>query len=129
MRRILNLLCWIGVFIVVCLLTSSSTTDRLKTSSSYDVICVYESVSVPSGTKALDSWGSLKEVETLYVPTKIDVGKYSVELTRVDSNFYSICGTDYFIETRFCYEYALREEVVLNITSSYGYSRGEVVFF
>ena len=64
----------------------------------------------------------------MYVPTKIDTGKYEVELTRIDSNFYQIYGTNHYIETKYCYEYATREEAILNITSNYGYTRGEVIY-
>ena len=35
-----------------------------------------------------------------------------------DDNQY--CDTDLFIETRYCYEYAAREEVLLNVTDSSG---------
>lgn len=52
-----------------------------------------------------------------------------MKVTREDSNFYRICGTDIFVETRYCYEYATREEVLLNVTSNYGYTRGEIIFF
>lgn len=118
-----------GFAIATFLLTISSTTPSKKNSSSYNVVCVYEAVDIPSGSKALDTWSNLKEIKAVFVPTKIDKGKYSIEVTRIDSNFYQICGTELYIETQYCYEYATREEVVLNITSNYSNSRGEIVFF
>ena len=125
----LKIITVIGALFTLCLITSASLSPEKASSSSYTVVCVYESIEIPSGSKALDSWGNLKEINDVYVPTKVDKGKYTVELTRIDSNFYRIYGTDLYIETQYCYEYATREEVVLNITSNYGYARGEVVFF
>lgn len=69
-----------------------------------------------------------QEAKAVFVPTKIDTGKYQVELTKIDTDFYQICGTDLYIETKYCHEYAIREEAILNITSNYGYTRGEVIF-
>jgi len=109
--------------------SSSSPVENESQSSSYDIVCIYESVDIPSGSKALDSYGNLTSIQMIYVPTKIDLGKYSVEVTRIESNLYQICGTDLYVETRYCYEYAYREEVVMNVSSNYGYSRGELVFF
>lgn len=119
----------IVALLVCCFLTNSSTSSKAPSSRSYSVLNVYESVDIPDGTKALDSWGNLKEIKDLFVRTEMDTGKYTVEVTRIDSNFYRICGTDLYVETQFCYEYATREEVVLNISSKYGYTKGEVVFF
>ena len=69
-----------------------------------------------------------KDAKAVFVPTKIDTGKYQVELTKIDTDFYQICGTDLYIETKYCHEYAIREDAILNITSNYGYTRGEVIF-
>ncbi len=98
-------------------------------SDKYDIVRFFEQVEVDSGAKAMDTYGSLREIKSLYLPTKIDDGRYTVKVTREDSNFYRICDTDIFIETRYCYEYAIREEVLLNVTSSYGYTCGEIIFF
>ena len=49
-----------------------------------------------SGSKVIDSYGTVKEAKTVLVPTKLKEGKYSVELTKVDSNFYKIYGTDLY---------------------------------
>ena len=95
---------------------------------SYDVAQIYEAVELDSGSKVIDSYGTVKEAKTVLVPTKLKEGKYSVELTKVDSNFYKIYGTDLYIETRYCYEYAIRDEAVLVVESNYGYTRGEVIF-
>lgn len=107
---------------------SSSTTDTLSEASSYDIAGIYEKVELKDGAKVMDSYGNIKDAKAVYVPTKIDTGKYEIELTKIDSNFYQIYGTNLYIETKYCYEYATRDDAILNITSNYGYTRGEVIF-
>ena len=97
-------------------------------SSSYDIAEIYEKVELKSGAKAITNLGGIESAEAVLIPTKVDVGKYEVELTRVDANFYRICGTSLYIETKYCYEYATSDDAILNITSNYGYTRGEVIF-
>ena len=113
--------------ILTMLFTSSSSLSESK-ANSYNIAGIYEKQELKSGAKIIDSYNNVKEAKYVLIPTKIDTGKYSVELTRIDSNFYQICGTSLIIETKYCYEYATRDDAVLNITSSYGYTRGEVIF-
>lgn len=113
--------------LISIVLLSSSSTHKIS-ADSYDIIGVYEKVQLKDGTKVLESYGGLKSVKEVYVPTKIDTGRYEVELTRVESNFYQICGTSVYIETKYCHEYATRDDAILNIRSNYGYTRGEVIF-
>ena len=116
------------LLLVGAILLSSSTHSLSSKVDSYDITGIYEKVELKSGSKVLDSYGNVIDAKAVYVPTKIDTGKYEVELTRIDSNFYQIYGTNLYIETKYCYEYATREEAILNITSNYGYTRGEVIF-
>lgn len=119
------------LILMTCMMTvlfTSSSSLSTSQASSYDIAGIYEKVELKSGSKVLDSYGNVKDAKAVYVPTKIDTGKYEVELTRIDSNFYQICGTNLFIETKYCYEYATRDDAILNVTSSYGYTRGEVIF-
>ena len=97
-------------------------------SSSYDIAGIYEKVELKSGSKVIDAVGSVSDASAVLVPTKVDEGKYEVELTRIDKDFYQICGTSLYIETKYCYEYATWDDAILNITSNYGYTRGEVIF-
>ena len=113
--------------ILTMLFTSSSSLSESK-ANSYNIAGIYEKQELKSGAKIIDSYNNVKEAKYVLIPTKIDTGKYSVELTRIDSNFYQIYGTSIVIETKYCYEYATRDDAVLNITSSYGYTRGEVIF-
>lgn len=116
------------LLLVGAILLSSSTHPLSSKVDSYDIAGIYEKVELKSGSKVLDSYGNVKDAKAVYVPTKIDTGKYEVELTRIDSNFYQIYGTNLYIETKYCYEYATRDDAILNITSNYGYTRGEVIF-
>ena len=124
MKLIVRLL---GVLIISVVISGSSNSSLSK-ANSYDVAGIYERVELKSGSKVLDSYGNIKDAKAIYVPTKIETGKYEVELTKIDSNFYQIYGTNLYIETKYCYEYATRDEAILNITSNYGYTRGEVIF-
>lgn len=125
MPRLLRI---ISLFITGSLILSASTTVSSSKANSYDIAEIYEKVDLKSGSKVLDSYGNVKDAKAVYAPTKIDTGKYEVESTKIDSNFYQIYGTNLYIETKYCYEYATRDEAILNITSNYGYTRGEVIF-
>ena len=117
--------------ILTCLMTilfTSSSSLSTSKASSYDIAGIYEKQELKSGSKVIDSYNDVKDAKYVLIPTKIDTGKYSVELTRIDSNFYQVYGTSIVIETKYCYEYATRDDAVLNITSNYGYTRGEVIF-
>lgn len=96
-------------------------------SEAYDIVEIYERVDVPSGTKASDGY-SVEEIEYIYVPTTIDIGRYSIEVSKEDSNFYRVCGTDLYVETRYCYEYASYTDAILVVESNYGYDKGDLIF-
>lgn len=125
MKSFLNVI--VLLLLIPAFTSAAVSSDR--DSDKYDIVRFYELVDVDTGAKAMDTYGSLHEIKALYLPTKIDEGRYTVKVTREDSNFYRICDTDLFIETRYCYEYATREEVLLNVMSNYGYTRGEIIFF
>lgn len=120
--KILAIACCLPMFISAMPKVSSD-------SETYDISAIYEKIELDRGSKSIDNYGNIKEAKAVLVPTTIDRGRYDVEITRISSNLYQICGTSLYIETKYCYEYATREEVLLNITSSYGYNLGEVIFF
>lgn len=125
MIRIIRLLIFA---LTVPVVLSASTPFLTYSADSYDIAGIYEKVELKDGAKVMDSYGNIKDAKAVYVPTKIDTGKYEIELTKIDSNFYQIYGTNLYIETKHCYEYATRDDAILNITSNYGYTRGEVIF-
>lgn len=99
------------------------------TSSTYSISEIYSGVEPQdSDTKVITSSGELEEVSIILIPTKLDIGKYKIEVTKKAPNIYRIEGTKIYLETKYCYEYANRETVFLNITSSYGYSKGDLIF-
>lgn len=118
----------LSVLFIVNSNNASEIVESVSSGDTYDVAQVYEAVELKSGSKSIDSYGNVEDAKIVLVPTKLDEGKYSVELTKVDSNFYKIYGTDLYIETRYCYEYATRDDAVLIIESNYGYTKGEVIF-
>ena len=123
-----RLLRFLSLLLTATLILSASTTISSSQANSYDIAGIYEKQELKSGSKVIDSYNDVKDAKYVLIPTKIDTGKYSVELTRIDSNFYQVYGTSIVIETEYCYEYATRDDAVLNITSSYGYTRGEIIF-
>ncbi|MCH5327692.1 MAG: hypothetical protein J1E02_01615 [Coprobacter sp.] len=120
--RITILLACIPIFI-----SANHMTDTYS-STSYDIVGIYEKTELKEGAKGLDSYGNIKDIKAVFAPAKMDIGKYEVKLTRIDTNFYNICGTSLYIETKHCNEYATRNDAILNIRSNYGYIRGETIF-
>ena len=90
----------------------------------YSVEAIYEKVDVDRGTIAVDNYGNQREVDYLLVKTSLKSGKYEIELTRKDSNLYQVCGTDIYIKTRYCYEYATYDEVIVVVD----YYSAKVIF-
>ena len=121
MFRILRVL---SLFLTATLILSASTTISNSTANSYDIAGIYEKQELKSGSKVIDSYNDVKDANYVLIPTKVDTGKYEVELTRIDTNFYQIYGTSLVIETKYCHEYVARDDAILSITSNYGYTRG-----
>lgn len=114
-------------YMMTVLFTSSSSLS-ISQANSYDIAGIYEKTELKSGSKAIDSYNDVTDAKFVLIPTRVDTGKYEVELTKIDTNFYQIYGTSLVIETKYCHEYATRDDAILSITSSYGYTRGEVIF-
>lgn len=114
------------IALLIMLLLSSSL---VFAESSYDVSKLYTVIKPASGTKAVGKYDKTIDVEYILTPTKVDTGKYVVEVTKIGDNLYQIKNTDLCVETRYCHEYAsFSEEVVLIIESNYGYNKGKIIF-
>lgn len=97
--------------------------------SSYDIAELYSVIKPASGTKAVGTYEKTIEVKYILSPTKVDKGKYVVNVTKIGDNLYQIKDTDICVETKYCHEWAsYSKEVVLIIESSYGYSKGKIIF-
>lgn len=97
-------------------------------SSSYDVVKVYKGVKLANGAKVLDNYGNVSEATMVLVPTRLDEGVYEISVTRKGPNLYKVEGTSLYIETRYCFEYAYSETVILKYEGFYGYTVGELIF-
>lgn len=122
MKRVLY-----AMLLLVCIPVFASHTSATR-ASSYDITGIYELVELKDGSKSLDSYDNVKDAKAVLVPTSMETGTYEVELTRIDDHFYQIDRSTLYIEAPYCYEYAIQEDAILNITSRYGYKYGEVIF-
>lgn len=105
------------------------STSMMYAESKYDISELYSMVTPPSGTKAIGAYDKVVEVKYLLTPTKVDTGKYAVEVKKIGNNLYQIKDTDICIETRYCYEWtSFSEKVIVIIESNYGYSKGKIIF-
>lgn len=97
--------------------------------SSYDISEFYSVIKPTSGTKAVGRYDKVVDVEYILSPTKVDNGKYVVEVKKIGDNLYQVKDTDLCVETRYCHEWAsFSEKVVLIIESNYGYTKGKIIF-
>lgn len=56
------------------------------------------------------------DVSAYYGPATVKPGKYKVTVSRKDSNFYEVTGTNFLLKTMLCLELALVEEAVLDVS-------------
>jgi len=126
MKKIKLIFLTVGVLLISTSLKNSNT-DEIS-GNECDVANFYEAIDTKIGVKVLTSGGDLEEVELILVPTKIEEGTYKIEITRKGSNIYKLEGTKYYIETRYCYEYATYDDAILKVESNYGYQKGTVYF-
>ena len=117
------------ILAVLTLLFCFSSFSPIELSGECDIKNIFISITPDDrDTMVITKSGDLEEVELILVPAKMETGRYKVDLTRKGSNIYKVESTKYYIETRYCYEYATYEEVILVIESSYGYNKGKIIF-
>jgi hypothetical protein len=114
-------------YIMVFLLALLSLTKAYAVKEC-DIASVYSAIAPERGTKVFASYGTLQDVETILVPTTLDAGRYAISITRKGSNIYQVDDTKLYIETKWCYEYATRDDALLIMESSYYSTRGKIVF-
>ena len=113
---------------VVGIVFLTSFTNKAELSDECDVAEFYKAVEPDSDVKVLTTSGDLEEAELILVPTKMEEGTFKIEVTRKGNNIYKVEGTDYYIETRYCYEYATYDEAILKVENNYGYDKGTIIF-
>ena len=99
-----------------------------NSSDECDISQFFEGIDADNGVKVITDSGDFVDAEIILVPAELKIGKFSVEVTRKESNLYKIEGTTTYFETRGCYEYATRDDAFLIIESSYGYKKGKIIF-
>lgn len=109
-------------------LVLTSFTENTNLSDKCDVNEFYKAVEPDRNVKVLTTSGDIEEAELILVPTKMEEGTFKIEVTRKGSNIYKVEGTDYYVETRYCYEYATYEEAIIKVESNYGYNKGTIIF-
>ncbi len=72
--------------------------------------------------------GDIEEVELVLNPLKLDAGTYKVEVTRKSSNLYKVDYQDVYIQTKYCSQFSYSEKAYIEVESSYGYSKGQLIF-
>lgn len=113
------------IFFMICLLIGSFAFAE----SSYEISEFYSVIKPSAGTKAVGRYDKVVEVDYILSPTKVDKGKYVVEVKKIGDNLYQVKDTDLCVETRYCHEWAsFSEKVVLIIESNYGYTKGKIIF-
>lgn len=105
-----------------------SSEDNNIVSDKCEIVNFFEGIAPESGVKVLTSDGETEDAELILVPTRIDEGTYKIEISRKGSNIYKLEGTVYYVETRYCYEYATYGDAILKVESNYGYTKGTVYF-
>ena len=79
---------------------------HISYADSWAIKTIYETQDVPRNCKALDSYGkpitsysnSLETVDKLLIPCSIEDGKYKITIIEINSGFYRIKDTNYYIE-------------------------------
>ena len=68
--------------IVLCLLFMMVSSFAFA-ESSYDISELYSVIRAPTGTKAVGSYDKTIEVKYILTPTKVDTGKYIVDVKKI----------------------------------------------
>lgn len=117
-------------FLTTAILTTVLTLGTGRyTIDKYDIEEFYLGKDVNSTSIFLnDSEDVVDDIETELSVTEIKVGKYSISVSKIDDNLYKIDGKELYIKTKYCHEYATREDVILVVKSNSGYTKGELIF-
>jgi len=105
----------ISILSVLLLLLFSNYTT--KSNDECEVINFYEYVKSDQDIKALSN-GNIYDVDLLLKEYDFDDGVYNIKVSSISDNLYLIDDTEYYIETRNCYNDTYHDEVVLKVEFS-----------
>lgn len=112
-------------FILIIVILIPFTT---RAQESYDIEEIYESKYLPKGAIIIDNCGNTEDVKYILLPTKLENGKYEIEVSRIDNNIYKINNTPLYIKTRNCYKYSYLSDAILVIEPYSILSKGKIIF-
>jgi hypothetical protein len=98
--------------------------EVMRVRTDCEVRGAYKQIDTPVGTLASSYSSEPQEITLLLVPTKLDKGAYSVNVTRKAANLYAVDGTQVYLVTRYCYEYSYSQKAFLD----FKYSSGTLTF-
>ncbi|HMQ08564.1 MAG TPA: hypothetical protein PKC30_14790 [Saprospiraceae bacterium] len=79
-------------------------------------------------TRGITNFKKIETTGTFLVPATLQPGKFIVNVSRKENNFYKIETSDLWVETIYCFEWAIWQEVVIIIDNYYGYTKGRIIF-
>ena len=112
---------------VVLISLSSFNTINTSKGEECQVVEVYEGITPETDAKALTPDG-LKKLTVILKPAKLRHGKYDYKLKRLEKDLYKVVDKELYIETKYCNKYASRDDATLIIDSSYGSTKGKLIF-
>ncbi len=114
--------------IVLGLTSLNRPHETAMMANSCDISEIYEGIELDPGTKVVTRFENIEEASLILVPTRLDIGKYSVKVNRKANNLYQIDNSEIYIQTSYCYDYAYYKDAVLFVDSYYGFTKGKLVF-
>ncbi len=116
------------LYLIDSILSPKSVSNNV-TNTECQIVNFYREVDARyHDAKAITTNKYIESIEKILLPTIMDSGKFVVNVTRKETNYYKIESTDLWIETTLCLELALWQEVVLIVESPYGYMKGRIIF-
>ena len=125
------------IFLLIFLLLPVINTTIAISETTCEVTGFYEALYSETGAKVLTSTGELAAVDILLKPAKPEEGSYDITITRKAPNLYlvtdcsqpwKIVANKFYIETRYCHEFANYDKATLVVTRNFGVVRGKISF-
>lgn len=113
----------ISLFFIGIFFNSKTKSDK------YNIEEFYSGKEVEATSIFLNSSDDIADdIKTELQEFDLKLGKYSISVSKIDDNLYKVDGKDIYIKTKYCHEYATRDDVILLVTSNSGYTKGEIIF-